>query len=160
MSFVLLSIFENISNYQLNEKTHQNEDPLDLIINHFDLQFEEQHRDLIEIQECVKLLVGTGHTIRQKHINRAKKLIEEAGDHNQTYVIQDVMAYLLKVKEDRKRKLQNRKNNKQEDNLTFSISQISQPSKVKDTSRARGPNKQSLQPSEDLFSCDINTLTQ
>jgi|TARA_B110000285_G_C14792829_1_gene453822 hypothetical protein len=57
---------ENISNFQLNEKTEKGEDPLDLIIDNCMAQNEEivDDRNNQEIFECIKLLIGTGHMIK------------------------------------------------------------------------------------------------
>ena len=79
LSLIIISLLENISNFQLNEKTERGEDPLDLIIDNCMAQNEEivDDRNNQEIFECIKLLIGTGHMIKQRHINKLKKLPTE-----------------------------------------------------------------------------------
>jgi len=73
LSLIMLSIFENCNNFQLNEKTNENEDPLDLILSNFEDKNEATQPN--ELFECVKLLIGAGHAIRQVHTNRLKQLL-------------------------------------------------------------------------------------
>lgn len=70
----MLSIFENCNNFQLNEKTNQNEDPLDLILGNF--EGKRAHNASNELFECVKLLIGAGHAIKLGHTNRLKQLLK------------------------------------------------------------------------------------
>lgn len=98
---IIISLFENISNFQLNEKTEKGEDPLDLIINNCLANQEENidERNNTEIFECIKLLVGTGHMIRQRHVSKLRRMPAESNGSN---FVQSVLAYLVKTKEERK----------------------------------------------------------
>lgn len=82
LSQILLSIFENCNNFQLSEKTCQNEDPLDLILNNFDTQ---NQRDYVsepnQLFQCVKLLIGAGHAIKAGHTNKLKQMMKQDYPH-------------------------------------------------------------------------------
>lgn len=67
LSNVLLSIFENATNFRITAKNAFEQDPLEILINALKAKDDDK-----EVFGCIRLLVGTGHGIRERHLDLLK----------------------------------------------------------------------------------------
>jgi len=72
LNHIILALFESCNRFMLNEKTPEQHDPLDLIIDRCnELSLGPDPVKLIkEALLCVKLLIGFGHPLKERHIDR------------------------------------------------------------------------------------------
>lgn len=75
-----MGLLKSVSTFLLNEKNKNGKDPLDLLMDN--LVKSNSEEKLTEVVDCVKIVVGMGHSIQHRHLNQIRRLgsVQETSD--------------------------------------------------------------------------------